>query len=99
MNLGRAVKLCRTGRGLTQADLAKRAQISPATVSLIETGERDASLATIKNIAMALGMPLEILVFLASDQGELSGLPDALRQMLSDVAMGVLNERQSPTLL
>ena len=99
MNLGRAVKLCRTGKGLTQAGLAKKARVSAATISLIETGERDASLETIKNIAMAMGVPLEILIFLASDHGELSGLPEPLRQMLSQVAMGALNERQPPTLL
>ncbi len=99
MNIGRAVKLCRTGKGLTQAKLAKLAHVSAATISLIETSERDASLSTLKSIALALGVPLEILVFLASDHGELSGLPDGLRQVLSETAMGALNERRAPTLL
>ena len=99
MNLGRAVKLCRTSRGMRQSDLAKRARVSAATISLIETGDRDASLGTMSDIAAALGVPLEILVFLASDQGEVSGLPENLRRMLSDAAMGVLSDRPAPTLL
>jgi len=99
MNVGRAVRLCRTGRGLTQAALAKQAQVSAATISLIESGERDASLDTLRSLAVALGVPLEILVFLSSDQSELSGLPDAVRSALSEAAVSVLNERWTPTLI
>lgn len=100
MNIGRAVKLCRTGRGINQAELARRARVSPATISLIEAGERDASLATLREIALALAVPLEILVFLGSDSGELSGLPEQLRQQLSEAAMTVLNEAgTTPSLL
>lgn len=99
MNVGWAVRLCRTGRGLTQSALAKKANLSAATVSLIESGERDASLTTLRNLAIALGVPLEILVFLASDQRELSGLSDDVRKILSEAAMSVLNERPTPTLL
>jgi transcriptional regulator with XRE-family HTH domain len=99
MNVGRAIKLCRSGRNFTQAELSRRAGVSAATISLIETGERDASLNTLSSIALALNVPLEILVFLASDQRELSGLPESVRFALSDAAMSVLSEQQSPSLL
>lgn len=99
MNIGKAIKLCRTGRGLTQAALAKRASISTATVSLLESGERDASISTLRSISLALQVPMEILVFLASDSGELSGLPENLRHVLSAAAMAVLHEPATPSLI
>src|SRR5687767_3699867 len=99
MNIGRAIKLCRTGRAVTQAELARRASVSAATISLIESGERDASLGTLRDIALALGVPLEIVVFLASNSAELSGLPDDLRQQLMEAAVGVLHEPKPSTLL
>lgn len=99
MNIGRALRLCRTSKGFTQDKLAKKIGMSSATISLIESGERDASIETLRNLAIALEVPLEILIFLASDTGEAAGLSDDLRRLLSTTALSLLSERPSPSLI
>ena len=48
MNLGKAITLSRTRRGLTQAELAKRAGLSVSYLSLLEQNKRtDPTLSTI----------------------------------------------------
>lgn len=46
--------------GITQAELAKKAQVNRATLSGIETGMRNATVATLSKLARALGMNLEL---------------------------------------
>lgn len=52
-------------RGLTQARLAKKAQVSQSTVAQIEKGKKDPSISTLKKIAKALDV--ELAIFFASD--------------------------------
>ncbi len=66
----KAVKLCRTIKGLKQKELALLAGISVSYLSLIERGKRDPSLSTLKKIAGALNISLLTLFFLgAGDDG------------------------------
>ena len=92
MNLGNAIKICRAHRGLTQAELAKEAKISLSYLSLLEHDKRDANISTLEAIARGLGLPLNLLFFLASDSGELQGLPEEVRDRLSSVILRLLNE-------
>jgi transcriptional regulator with XRE-family HTH domain len=53
----------REGQGLTQRDLAKKAKVTAAYVAMIETGVRkNPSLAILKRLAKALGVPLAKLL-------------------------------------
>jgi XRE family transcriptional regulator, master regulator for biofilm formation len=53
----------REGQGLTQRDLAKKAKVTAAYVAMIETGVRkNPSLAILKRLAKALGVPVTALV-------------------------------------
>jgi transcriptional regulator with XRE-family HTH domain len=53
------VKKLREDQGLTQAALAKRAGVTEAYVSMIESGVRkNPSLPTLKRLARALGVPV-----------------------------------------
>jgi transcriptional regulator with XRE-family HTH domain len=60
--LGRTIKRLRLAQGLTQVALAKKARLSQAFVSELETGSR-ASLALpyAVRLAKALGVPMETL--------------------------------------
>lgn len=92
MNLGKAISLCRTQRGLTQAELAARAGLSVSYLSLLEQNKRkDPSLSMIQKLAEALRVPSGILFFLAADQTELSGLEPDLQQKLAYAALNLLN--------
>lgn len=51
----------RTERGMTQSELSIQAQVSPQTISEIESGKRDASFSTMARIAEALSVPLSAI--------------------------------------
>jgi transcriptional regulator with XRE-family HTH domain len=68
MNLGLAIKTARLSANWTSAELAERARLSPASISLIEKGERNPSMEAAQAIAEALDMPLWALMKLADEQ-------------------------------
>jgi transcriptional regulator with XRE-family HTH domain len=92
MNLGRAIRLCRTQRGLSQSELANIAGISVSYLSLLERGKRDPTFSTIEDIASALNVPVSILVFLAANDEEMSGLSPELREKLSYTALRLIED-------
>jgi len=100
MNLGQAIKMCRSRRGLSQTELAKRALCSVSYLSLLENSQRDPTLSTIEKIALALNVPVGILFFLAADKGELSGIDRSLTGQLAAAALDLLSEEDGcPALL
>ena len=94
MNLGRAIKMCRTSKGLSQAELADRAQCSVSYLSLLENSHRDPALSVIEKISQGLNVPIGILLFLAADNSELSGIYSDLKGNIARTALEFLNEPQ-----
>jgi len=92
MNVGQAIKMCRSRRGLSQTELAKRAQCSVSYLSMLEKSQRDPTLSTVEKIALALNVPVGILFFLAADKNELSGIDKDLAGQLAMTALEFLNE-------
>lgn len=92
MNLGGAIKMCRLRRQLSQTDLARLAGCSVSYLSMLENSKRDPTLSTVKKIADALRVPLEILFFLGADKGELSGINKELAGQLAMTALELLND-------
>jgi transcriptional regulator with XRE-family HTH domain len=100
MDIGGAIKLCRTRRKLTQATVAKKAGVSVSYLSLVERNERHPPIPILENISRAVGVPFSILVFLAAGPAELEVLGKDIVEKLSFVALAVLEEqRQQPSLL
>ena len=100
MNIGSAIQTCRVKRKLTQRQLAERAKCSTSYLSMLENSERvDPKLSTVKNIADALGVPIEILFFLGSSPEELTGLNQELAGQLAVAALGLLNEQDTGSAL
>jgi transcriptional regulator with XRE-family HTH domain len=61
--LSTMVKELRAKRGLSQRELAKMVGISDVYITLLETGQRkNPSLAILKKIAKALGVPVTTLL-------------------------------------
>ncbi|HXH81710.1 MAG TPA: helix-turn-helix transcriptional regulator [Candidatus Tectomicrobia bacterium] len=57
------LKALRDERGWSQAELAKRADVTPAYIAQLETGARkNPSLEILKRIARALGVPVTDLL-------------------------------------
>jgi DNA-binding XRE family transcriptional regulator len=55
------LRVIREYRGLTQAELGVAAGVEQAQISVIESGKRAGSVATLKSLAKALGAPVDQL--------------------------------------
>lgn len=64
--LGAAIKMVRTARGLTQAELAERIGYSSGGLALIEQGRRSVPMPTLNALAEALELPPACLAILGS---------------------------------
>jgi transcriptional regulator with XRE-family HTH domain len=62
VRFGRAVRLIRRSKGLTQAELAIRANFHRSYIASIEIGVRNASLETIAALSQALEVPITCLL-------------------------------------
>lgn len=55
------VKAMRSELALSQSQLAKKAGLTPAAISMIEKGDRDIAISTAKKLAEALGVSIDYL--------------------------------------
>lgn len=105
--VGQRVRKLRTLAGLTQADLAESANLSPEFVSRVERGVKAPSLVILDRVARALGVTLaELLTFGPPEadrkQAALAGLVSFLAplnvseiRLMHDVGKVILKHRQS----
>jgi transcriptional regulator with XRE-family HTH domain len=77
--LGQAIRSLRTIKGISQKDLAERAEITPSFLSLVEGNHRAASLTVLRRIAEALEVAPEVLIWEAVELPE--GLSEEDRRM------------------
>jgi len=91
MNVGQAIKMCRTRRGVSQTDLAQRAECSVSYLSMLEN-KRDPTLSTLTKIAHSLNVPMGILFFLAAEREELGSIDKELAGDLARTALELLSE-------
>jgi transcriptional regulator with XRE-family HTH domain len=71
--LGDRIKEIREIRGFSQEEFAKRVDLSQATISQIERGDRDPSLSTL--IGIAKGLDVHIAILFASRDVHVFDLP------------------------
>ncbi|MCX7068457.1 MAG: helix-turn-helix transcriptional regulator [Methylococcales bacterium] len=90
MNISKALKLCRTQKGITKTELAEKADLSISYLSLLEQGKRDPNLSTINKLCIALNIPASIFMFLASDVNELNGISKELAEKISLTALQLM---------
>ena len=90
LNIGRAIKLCRSQKGWTLRELSRRSGIAVSYLSMIERNQRDASMSAMQGLANTFGMPLNVLIFLAADPNELTGISTELQEKLSRAALQLL---------
>ncbi len=98
MDYGRAIRLVRGARHLSQTELAEKLDVDRSIVSYWESGNRTPSAEMQQRLAKALDLPLYLLILLASDQDELTGVPadkaqvfglELLRLMAGDSRSGI----------
>lgn len=91
MNISKALKLCRTQKGMSKTELAEKANLSISYLSLLEQGKRDPNLSTIDKICVALSIPASIFMFLASDVNDLDGISKELAEKISLTALQLMS--------
>ncbi len=72
MNYGKALKIARAVAGLTQRKVAAMANLDPSHISLIESGRRNPSIATVEKLCRALSVPNHLFTLLASEPADLN---------------------------
>ena len=87
MNYGRAIRTCRAALGIQQKDLAKLSGTTASRLSLIEAGKRTPSVGVVESICEALGVPVHLLLLLATDA---RGLDQRPREEVSQLARSLL---------
>ena len=92
MKYGKAIRICRAARGLSQKNLATKVGLDSSHISLIEAEKRSPSLETIERIAKSLGVPLHLLTLLASEQKDVKTRSLANLKELSEVFLNLLLE-------
>jgi transcriptional regulator with XRE-family HTH domain len=60
--LAMKIKALRQARGITQADLARKASVSAGYIARLETHRHDPKLSTLVKLAKALGVPVTALL-------------------------------------
>ncbi len=87
MNVGRAIRWFRQRQGISQGDVASRADCSVSYLSLLENGKRDPTLSTVTRIAGALQVPVGTLFLVASDPAELGDIDELAVERLRRAAV------------
>jgi len=87
MNVGRAIRWFRQREGISQGDVAQRAQCSVSYLSLLENNKRDPTLSTVTKIANALHVPVGTLFLVAADPSELGSIDERLLDELRRAAV------------
>ncbi|MEB2349684.1 MAG: helix-turn-helix transcriptional regulator [Comamonadaceae bacterium] len=97
MNVGQAIRLCRTQRGASQSAIANRAKCSVSYLSMLENNKRDPTLSTVTKIAEALHVPVGLLFVLAADQNELGDIDEQVADQLMQSALASLGTSDNMT--
>ncbi len=74
MNIGRAVRVTRAFKGLSQQQLAECAGFDASYISLVESNRRRPRPETLEKLAEAMGVPSELLRLLGATGSELRGI-------------------------
>jgi len=90
MEIGHAVRICRSAKKLSLDELADGAGLSQSYLSMIESGKREPTISSIEKICKALAIPTPILLFLAADKSELKGLDAETTRRLSAAVLDVV---------
>lgn len=70
MNYSKAVRMARSIADISQQELAERASLNRSYISLIESGDRNATTETLNKIAAALEIPPHLFTMLAVEESD-----------------------------
>lgn len=95
MNYGKAVKIIRNSRELSQKELASRIGLAPSYISRIEAGDRKPTTETLELISKELKVPLYLLILMSSEKEDIKNLPEEMISNLGQSLLGIVLETES----
>lgn len=90
MNYGRALKLIRSSRNISQRKLGESINIDPSYISLIEKNKRIPTIETLENIVKKLNIPIHLFFLLASDKDEVKKASSNKKTDVSELLLDIL---------
>jgi transcriptional regulator with XRE-family HTH domain len=97
MDYGRAVRIVRAVRGLSQKELAKLINSDASYISLIESGLRVPRPRTLERIAKKLRVPLHLLMLFGSERRDLKGVSQQQATQLANQLLEALLQGERST--
>jgi transcriptional regulator with XRE-family HTH domain len=82
IQVGRRIRELRMEAGLTQEELAERADLHPTYLGGVERGERNVSLNNLSKVAAALHVPLRSLVAFQDDHHDHDRAVETVKQLI-----------------
>ena len=90
MNYGKAIRIARAVRGMTQQELAEKMGVRPSYISMLERGDRNNP--SLSRVAGALGLPASLLALLGADSGDLKHIGENEAHALGKALLHALTE-------
>jgi len=97
MNYGKAIRIARAVRGLSQRDLAELIDSDASYISLIEAGLRVPRPKTLEKISRKVGIPLHLLMLFASERKDLRGISSNQARILAQQLLEALLQGEATT--
>ena len=90
MKYGKAIKIIRSAKGITQKKLAEISNLDKSYISRIESEERAPTLESLEKISKALNVPLHCIILLSSNKKDInkSDSKDKIAMKLLKLFMG-----------
>ncbi len=92
MDFAKAVRIARSIAGYSQKELADRANVDASLISLVESGKRQPSAATLVSIGKGLNLPMHLLTMLGAEESDLRSISaedfQTLTQSIARLVLG-----------
>jgi len=95
MNYGRAIKILRATRNISQKKLSYLTKLDCSYISRIESGERKPAINTLEKISKELEIPFYLLILLSSNTTHLENSDSESIQRLSKALLDIVIESDS----
>jgi transcriptional regulator with XRE-family HTH domain len=95
MKFGKAVRIARTVRGLSQKELAERLAFDASYICLLEAGRRKPTDQILKKISRTLRLPVELLELIGAEKKDLEMLNPRQAQKLSTSLLKIVTQHST----
>jgi transcriptional regulator with XRE-family HTH domain len=90
MNYGKALRLIRSSRNISQKDLSEAVSLDPSYISLIEKGKRIPTVETLEKIVKELEVPIHLFFLLASGKDGVKRVSSSKKADVAELLLDIL---------